>query len=464
MSAVNSPLQSHSALVDYAKSLDCIHCGLCLRTCPTYQLTGVETSSPRGRIHLMRAVAEGRAEADADFAAEMAFCLLCRHCESVCPAGVRFGEMMEHTRGALAETRPQSLRERWLRWLGFRVALPHRWVLSLAAFGMRTAQRTGLWPAVTRPFAPREAGLEHFPRVPSWTERRPLPRRVPARGTKTGEVALLEGCVMPQLYGRVNRATIESLAALGVECHVPAAQTCCGSLHAHNGDLVGARALARQNIAAFELARGAGGAPLPLVVNSAGCGSHLRALHHLFDAADPWHARARQLAERVRDYSEIAAPLAAQRFATRGTQAASGARPSGTAEAARSARPESTLPARAPIEGPLTYDDPCHLCHGQQIRSQPRALLDAACRALGVQRVELPDSESCCGSAGIYSILRPADSQAILATKLASLKLCGARTLVTANPGCQLQWEQGIARAGLDVKVLHLAEVTAAVS
>lgn len=424
---MNDVLRSDAALVDYAKSLDCIHCGLCLRTCPTYQLTGVESSSPRGRIHLMRAVAEGRASADADFAEEMDFCLLCRHCESVCPAGVRFGEMMEHTRGALASTRPQSLRTRFLRWLGFRVALPHRAALSLAATGMRAAQALGLWPAVARPFAPREAALEHFPKVPSWAERRPLPRLTPALVERVGAVALLEGCVMPQLYGRVNRATAASLAALGYDVHVPAAQTCCGSLHAHNGDTEGARALAKRTIEAFE-----GG--LPLVVNSAGCGSHLRALHHLFEAGDPWRARAEALATRVRDYSEVAA----ERIA--------GAR---------------LAPASAPsaLAGPLAYDDPCHLCHGQQIRAQPRALLDAVCRAAGIARVELPDSESCCGSAGIYSVLRPADSQAILDAKLATLAASGARTLVTANPGCQLQWEQGIARRKLDVRVLHVAEV-----
>ncbi|TAJ17727.1 MAG: 4Fe-4S dicluster domain-containing protein [Planctomycetota bacterium] len=419
-----TPVGSDRSLVDYAKSLDCIHCGLCLRTCPTYQLTGVESSSPRGRIHLMRAVAEGRANADADFAEEMDFCLLCRHCESACPAGVRFGEMMEHTRGALAATRPQSLRTRFLRWLGFRVALPHRFALSLAAAGMRAAQSTGLWPAIARPFAPREAGLEHFPKVPSWAERRALPRSTPARGERVGAVAMLEGCVMPQLYGRVNRATVASLAALGFDVHVPAGQTCCGSLHAHNGDVEGARALAKRTIDAFD-------GELPLVVNSAGCGSHLRALHHLFEPSDPWHARAAALAKRVRDYSEIAAT----RIATAQGSAAGA------------------------LAGPLAYDDPCHLCHGQQIRSQPRVLLDAACRAAGIARVELPDSESCCGSAGIYSVLRPADSQAILDVKLATLARSGARTLVTANPGCQLQWEQGIARAGLDVRVLHVAEV-----
>jgi glycolate oxidase iron-sulfur subunit len=431
---VSSAIRTAPELVDYAKSLDCIHCGLCLRTCPTYQLTGVESSSPRGRIHLMRAVAEGRAEADAVFAEEMDFCLLCRHCESACPAGVRFGEMMEHTRAGLTAAHPPSPRGRFLRWLGFRVALPRRWVLSIAASGMRAAQLLGAWPAVTRPFAPREAGLEHFPRVPRWSERRPLPRQVPARGVQHAEVALLEGCVMPQLYGRVNRATTASLAALGVACRVPAAQTCCGSLHAHNGDLDGARELARRNIAAFEGHSDAVGAPLPLVTNSAGCGSHLRALHHLFEPADPWHARARALAERVRDYSEIAAE--------------------------RLARQEPALgSARGVLEGPLVYDDPCHLCHGQQIRAQPRALLDAACRAAGITRLELVDSESCCGSAGIYSVLRPADSKAVLEPKLESLRKSGARTLVTANPGCQLQWEQGIARAGLDVRVLHLAEV-----
>lgn len=413
-----------STLVDYAKSLDCIHCGLCLQTCPTFRLTGSESSSPRGRIHLMRAVAEQRLVPDADFAEEMDFCLLCRHCESVCPAGVRFGSMMEHTRGALEAVRPASTPRRLLRWLGFRVALPHRLVLRLAASGLRALQLLGLDRLADR-LADR--GLRFLPRVPPLSARRLLPRRTAARGTSRAALAFLEGCVMPEFHARVNRATVRSLAELGCEVRVPRGLVCCGSLHAHNGDLEGARALARRLLEAFDGERDAAGAPLPIVVNSAGCGAHLRELHHLFPADDPLHARAEALARRVRDYSEVVAPLLAGRAV-----------------------------AKPPVPEPATWDDPCHLCHAQGVRAEPRTVL---ANLGGLARVELEESESCCGSAGIYSLLRPEASQAVFARKLEAFERSGARTLVTANPGCQMQWESGLARAGKGARVVHLAEL-----
>jgi glycolate oxidase iron-sulfur subunit len=419
------PAAGPRALVDYAKSLDCIHCGLCLQTCPTFRLTGQEGSSPRGRIHLMRAVAEERLTPDAAFAEEMDFCLLCRHCESVCPAGVRFGAMMEFTRDALARERPGGRGRRLLRWLGFRAVLPHRLVLRTAGSLLRLAQILGLDRLAERVLPGR--GFATLPRVPPLTARRLAPRRTAAQGAERGALAFLEGCVVPELLSSVNRATLRSLARLGFAVRVPAV-SCCGSLHAHNGDLAGARVLAERLIEAFERERGPDGAPLAIVVNSAGCGAHLRELAHLFAPADPRHARARAVAERVRDYSEVVAPLLAEG--------------------------QAALVA-PPLAAPLAYDDPCHLCHGQGVRAEPRAALDA----LPIARVELADSETCCGSAGLYSLLRPQDSQAVLAKKLDDLARCGARTLVTANPGCHLQWQSGLARAGSTVRVVHLAEV-----
>jgi len=412
------------ALVDYAKSLDCIHCGLCLQTCPTFRLTGSESASPRGRIHLMRAVAEERLVPDADFAEEMDFCLLCRHCESVCPAGVRFGAMMEHTRGALEPVRTTSAARRFLRWLGFRVALPNRLVLRLAASGLRALQVLRLDRLADRI---SDRGLRFLPRVPPLSARRLLPRRNAARGEPRTTLAFLEGCVMPEFHARVNRATVRSLTALGAEVRVPRALVCCGSLQAHNGDLPGARALAERLLEAFDGERDAAGQPLPIVVNSAGCGAHLRELHHLFPSDDPLHARAAALARRVRDYSEVVAPLLA-------------------GQAAR----------KPAVPEPIAWDDPCHLCHAQGVRAEPRRVLG---ELAGLARVELEESESCCGSAGIYSLLRPEASRAIFARKLEAFERSGARTLVTANPGCQMQWESGLARAGKDARVVHLAEL-----
>jgi len=413
-------------LVDYAKSLDCIHCGLCLRTCPTYQLTGAEPSSPRGRIYLMRAVAEGALAADDPvFREEMDFCLVCRHCESVCPAGVRFGAMMEVARAGLEHSVPRSLHERFARWLGFRVALPSRFWLSVSFTALRVAQSTGLLRGLAPLFGRRGESMRSFPNVPRRSERRALPPLTPARGEKRGEAAVLEGCVMRELYGRVNRATVDVLSGIGFEARVPADHVCCGALHAHNGDLDGAKELAWTTIGRFETL-----GDVPIVVNSAGCGAHMKAYATLFEA-DPVRAeRARRFSARVKDFTEFVAASAPR--------------------AGEFALDDSSLK--------LAYDDPCHLCHGQQIRAQPRQLLD---RIAGVQRVELVDAESCCGSAGIYSLLRPADSQAVFAGKLRAFRASGANVLVTANPGCQLQWESGLRRAGVDARVAHVAEILA---
>ncbi len=441
MSALPSTHEAHEttpagdparAIVDYAKSLDCIHCGLCLTTCPTYQLTGAESSSPRGRVHLMRAVAEGRLEAGASFEDEMEFCLVCRHCESVCPAGVQFGAMMEVARNGLVQRGGRSLIERSLRWLGFRVLLVRRWALRLAISGLWLAQRTGALALVAPLFGLRGKTLASFPRVPRASERMPLPARTPARGARGASVALLEGCVMPELYGRVNRASAACLAAAGVECRTAPGHVCCGALHAHNGELEGARALARTTIEAFDRLRDEEGRLLPVVVNSAGCGAHMKEYERLLEHDPAWRERARAFSARVVDFAQyLAGPIPRARLA-------------------------SALAANG--SATITYDDPCHLCHGQQIRAQPRVLLDLL---PGVRRVELEASESCCGSAGIYSLLRPEDSARILDQKLQALAACGAAILVTANPGCQLQWESGVRRAGLAVEVVHLAELLA---
>ena len=404
-------------LIDYTRSLDCIHCGLCLRTCPTYQLTAAEPSSPRGRIHLMRAVAEGDIEPDASFVEEMDFCLLCRHCESVCPSGVEFGALMEHTRNGLA---PKTFLGRVAKRRGFRL-LTSRSQLRFAASALRLLQVTGMVRLISALLGEKGRALAKLPPISPTSRRRPLPEHTPSTTEESTPVALLEGCVMPELLGDVNRATLRVLAASGHSVHVPVNQpACCGSLHAHNGELDQARAIAKETIAAFEET-----GEVPVVTNSAGCGSHMKEYPNLFAEDPEWCDRAERFSARVRDLSEVLEP-----------------RP-----------PEATTSPE--VRTPITYDDPCHLCHGQGVRDEPRALLDAT----GLERVELIESESCCGSAGIYSALRPDDAARILETKLDALRASGARTLVTANPGCQLQWESGVRDAGLDVEVLHLAEL-----
>ena len=412
-------------LVDYAKSLDCIHCGFCLQTCPTFRLTGAEASSPRGRIHLMRAIAEVRIEPSADFVEEMDFCLLCRHCESVCPAGVQFGAMMEHTRGALEDQNTRPLLARLARHIGFRRILPSRLLLRLMGGLLRLGQVTGGVRLLAKLAGERGRGLADLPAIPPLAMRRLLPAKTAAKGEGKGPVLMLEGCAMAEFFARVNRATVRSLASLGHEVRVPDGFVCCGSLHAHNGDLPGARMLARKMIEACETDSDA-----PIVVNSAGCGAHMKELPNLFEDDPGLQERAKRFAERVRDYAEVVAPLLED-------------------------RPPLQLPP-GEIPGPVTWDDPCHLCHGQGVRAEPRRVL---ARIEGLAQVPLANSESCCGSAGIYSLLRPKDSAAVFQPKREAFEASGARTLVTGNPGCHLQWESGLRSAGVDARVVHLAEL-----
>ena len=409
-------------IVDYTRSLDCVHCGLCLNTCPTYLASGRESASPRGRIHMMRAVAEGEGAPDGSFLDELDYCLLCRACESVCPSGVEYSRLMEHTRAALVDSSERPLLQRLSLAFGLREVLTSRSMIRLAALLLRSAQRLGLFSGLGGKLG---EAMQHFPEVPAAAERAPLASFTPARGQRRGAVAVLEGCVMPVLLGRVNRATVEVLSAAGRDVHVPGSPSCCGSLHAHNGDLISARRLARETIAAFDELRDDEGRELPVVVNSAGCSAHMKEYGHLLAADETWAGRAERFSARVFDFSEY-------------LEDETGA----------------DWTVNAEVAEPIAFDDPCHLCHGQGVRRAPRTLLDRA----GFERVELAESESCCGSAGLYSALRPADSRAILAPKIEALRESGARTLVTANPGCQLQWAGGIRAAGLEVEVLHIAE------
>jgi glycolate oxidase iron-sulfur subunit len=350
---------------------------------------------------------------------------------------VRFGALMEHTRAGLMERGQRPLLSRLLRWFGFRVILPHRRALRATAAIGRLAQRSGLL-RLAASIAPRRArSMLDAPPIPPARERARLPELTRARGTRRGTVAVLEGCVMPELFGRVNRATVDVLAAAGYASVVPRSHVCCGSLHAHNGDRRGALDLARETIVAFEHLVDDAGAPVPIVVNSAGCSAHLADLAHLFGDDPEWAARASTLAARILDFSEFLArpePLAGLK---------------GAIASARS-------PARGTTR--VTWDDPCHLCHARGVRGQPRLLLDLV---PGLARVEMLDSESCCGSAGIYALTRPEDAARVLERKLASLAATSASLLVTGNPGCQLQWTTGVRRAGLDVRVAHIAEVLA---
>jgi glycolate oxidase iron-sulfur subunit len=399
----------------YPATLDCVHCGLCLPVCPTYRETGRETSSPRGRIYLMRGAAEGAIPFGAALAEEAYLCLGCRACETACPSGVRFGALLEATRARVEREGLRRGPARGLERLALRRVLPHprRLRAAVSALGLVQALRLDRLAArlLPRPFA---ALRELAPAVPPRAERRPLPALVPAEGERRGRVGLFVGCVMPELFGAVNAATARVLAKNGFDVVVVPGQGCCGALHAHAGDADFARALLAADARAFAAA-----GVDAVISNSAGCGAFLR------EAGDWLGAAGAPLAAGVRDVCEWLD--------------AAGLRP-----------PTRALPLR------VCYDDPCHLVHGMRVREAPRRVLAAIPELLLVSHA---DPTSCCGAAGTYSLTQRAMSRAVLDRKIAALAAAAPDVIASGNPGCLLQLRAGVARAGLCARVVHPVEL-----
>jgi glycolate oxidase iron-sulfur subunit len=412
--------------LEYGHLLQCVHCGFCLPTCPTYAELGQEPDSPRGRIYLIKALADGRVDLTDSVAEHLSLCLGCRACESACPSGVPYGHLIEAGRAELEARRPGSVWRRLVRRVAFAGLLPRPALLRAVATGLRLYQRSGLQrlvraSGVLRLFPASLAASEALlPALPPAGRSGPLPEVVPARGARRARVGFIHGCVQDAVFRTHNEATLRCLTRQGAEVVVPRAQGCCGALHAHAGEPELARTLARSTIAAFE----ATGVET-VVVNAAGCGAHLKAYGHLLRGDPAWAGRAAAFARQVVDATEFL--------------------------------------ARAPLVGPLgplalraTYHDPCHLAHGQQVRAEPRALLRAV---PGLELVELGEAEMCCGSAGIYNLTEPEMARRLLERKLGHVEATGATTVVTANPGCILQLAAGLAARGRAVEVLHVVEV-----
>ncbi len=396
----------------YPSTLDCVHCGLCLPVCPTYRETGREVSSPRGRIYLMRGVAEG-AIALGDVVAEEAYlCLGCRACETACPSGVRYGRLLEATRAAVERA---GLRRGWprrLEGLALRHVVPFPGRLRALVSLLGVAQGLGLDRLAAR-LAPAawRTRLAQAPRVPPRAERQALPTQVPAVGERRGRVGFFVGCVMPELFGAVNAATLRVLAHNGFEVVVAGGQGCCGALQAHAGDAALAADLLARNARAFAGVDA-------VVVNSAGCGAFLR-------EAEAWLPDDAGLGARVRDVSEL------------------------LDEAGLRAPPGR-------VEARVCYDDPCHLLHGQGVGAAPRRLLQ---QIPGVVLTEHADAAGCCGAAGIYNLTHPAMAQAVLARKLDALEAAAPDLVATGNPGCLLQLRQGLAARESPIGVVHPVEL-----
>jgi glycolate oxidase iron-sulfur subunit len=396
----------------------CVRCGLCLPACPTYLETRTETSGPRGRISLIKAVDEGHLDLlSPGFVEQMSECLDCRACEAVCPSGVPYGSMLEEMRARIetAEAPSRAPGQARLRQFMLRLFSDLR-LMRAAAAVLRVSQRTGLqWFA--RVFGLREL-VEKAPRV---ADRFfvPADQRVEA-AMPAGLAFLHAGCVMQVLFPHVNDASMRMLRRAKLSVTVPSDQGCCGAIAVHAGEPTVARDLAKRNIASFERS----GADV-YVVNAAGCGSTLKEYGRLFEDDPAWRARAEHFSSRVRDITEV---LDAMDLGTRVNV----------------------------IDATVTYQEPCHLVHAQRVSAAPRRLL---ARIPGLRLIEMSESAVCCGSAGTYSITEPEMSARLQARKVANIEATDATIVATANPGCAIQVSAGLRAAGSDAEVLHIVEI-----
>lgn len=410
---MNPPAPNLPQFLDEQKSLACIHCGICLGSCPTYLETGNENDSPRGRIYLMRAVQDGRLPLGDTAVRHIDLCLGCRACEAACPSGVRYGELLEATRDHIERHHRRSPVENFLRRVVIERVFPHATRTKLALLPARLVKR---------------AGAEHlFPRfvqdslalLPTDMSEGSLPEVSPAIGQRRGRVGFIRGCVMNVMFGRTNENSIRLLNRAGYDVVTPRDQGCCGALHAHGGNLAAAREAARANLAAF------GREPLDaIIINAAGCGSTLKEYNHLL----PGDAQAAAFSAKVRDLSEflVAAGFHRSAFGV----------------------PHSAFR--------VTFHDACHLAHAQRITHPPRVLVRAVA---GTSYVEMPESDVCCGSAGSYNLTEPEMAGRLQRRKVENVLQSGATCVVTTNPGCLLQIRAGLDKAGAGhIETLHLAD------
>jgi len=397
----------------------CVRCGLCLPACPTYLETRSETSGPRGRISLIKAVDEGRIDLlSPGFVAQMSECLDCRACEATCPSGVPYGAMLEEMRARIEHAGAASrtpLQQRMRRFFLHRVFADLKLMRLLAAIA-RFAQRMHLqWLA--RFFGLGEI-VEAAPRIP---DRFFAPENQRVETAQAAGTAFLHtGCVMQVLFPNVHEASMRMLARAKLSVTVPADQGCCGAIAVHAGEPDAARDLAKKNIASFERS----GADV-YVVNAAGCGSTLKEYGRLFEDDPAWRARAEHFSARVRDITEVLDAM-------------------------------DLGPRVRMIDATVTYQEPCHLVHAQRVSAAPRRLL---ARVPGLRLVEMPESAVCCGSAGTYSLTEPEMAARLQRRKVANIQTTHATIVATANPGCALQVSAGLREAGYTAEVKHIVEI-----
>jgi glycolate oxidase iron-sulfur subunit len=406
---------------DYAR---CIHCGLCLNACPTYRLWNLEADSPRGRIHQMIHVEQGDVPVTDSFVDHIDKCLDCRACETACPSGVEYGKLVEYARARIERDYQRPLLSRIARDVVYRRLLPYPKRTATVARLLRFYQRSGLQSLTRFTGILNLLGLDKreqlLPRVDRNFFYDRLGKIFPATGERRARVAFFAGCVANVTFAELNDATIRVLTSNGCDVVVPDGQLCCGALAAHAGVRDVARELARKNLGAFVLDD-----VDAIVTNAAGCGSTLKEYHHLFTGDEAEYEQAAAFARKTRDVTEFLAAL--------GLSASLKA-----------------LPLR------VTYQDSCHLLHGQKVREAPRKLL----RAIpGLDLVELPHSDICCGSAGVYNVTHTEASLELLAEKMRYASGTNAQVIATSNPGCLLQMRAGVEMHHTNQQVLHVIEL-----
>jgi len=408
--------------VDHEKFFDCVHCGLCLSFCPTYVELGTEMDSPRGRIATMRALQEGRLPLDDEVVRHLDLCLGCRACETACPSGVHYGELIEGARPYIEEHYHRPRLER-LKRQAMNKIFPHPTGVRSFSLLLKTGAALGLGRLSRWEKLPEQlrALLSLLPEPGSVTSSTLL-ERYPAFGDKRYTVAVLSGCVMPVVFGATNEAMVKVLRHNGCEVLAPKGQQCCGALLLHNGEKKAALDLARRNIEVFSRLE-----IDALIINAAGCGAMMKEYGELFKDDTVYRERAARLAGKMKDVAEFL----------------------------------GGIPLKTPtreIRARVTYHDACHLAHGQGVREQPRALL----RAIpGLELVDLNESDWCCGSAGTYNLTEPEMAHRLLNRKVNNLQATTADVVVAGNPGCLMQIRAGLRQRGLPMKAVHTVDLLA---
>ncbi|MDQ0243053.1 glycolate oxidase iron-sulfur subunit [Bacillus fengqiuensis] len=409
---------------DENKWADCVHCGMCLESCPTYELTGQEQHSPRGRVYLIKSVAEGKLHVNEQFMDPVFACLDCRACTTACPADVDVGGLIEEARGQVRQAMPLTGWRGMVSKFFLQGLFPHQERLNSVGSLLKMYQKSGMQKVV------RKSGLinimpQHLVEMEAIMPEVKEPVRkkykhenvIKAKGETKHEVAFLTGCVMDIMFSDINEATINVLTRNGNDVVIPQNQTCCGALHVHAGDRETGRRLAKQNIEAFQDAD-------KIIVNAAGCGCMMKEYAELFREEPQWREKAKQFSAKVEDISKYLHDTGYE-------------------------KPKAEMNTR------ITYHDACHLAHGQGVRQEPRdILLDIP----GVEMVHMPNSDRCCGSAGIYNITNPEMAGAVLESKMENVPE-DVEMISMGNPGCMLQMAMGVQKYGRNQKIVHTIQL-----